>query len=236
MKQIHPIQMKILKKLLFASDLRFSDIKPKKSMENNQFVFHLDQMIHEGLIVKEDKVYRLTNKGKEFANRMDTEVTKILPQAKIGAIVMPMRGPKSNREFLIYTRLKQPFYGCQGFMSGKVKYGEQVVQAAQREFKEETNLDGAVQIVGLKHFHVYDATSNELVEDKFLFYCVVKNPTGNLVPNNEGKYEWVKRADLQTYVTNHFETIEVLFDDIKIAENSDGHMQFVELTHVSEKF
>ncbi|OGM32316.1 hypothetical protein A2803_04120 [Candidatus Woesebacteria bacterium RIFCSPHIGHO2_01_FULL_44_21] len=236
MKQLHEIQLQILKKLLFANGLKFSELKPDNEMENNQFTFHLDQMIAMGHIAKTEHKYFLTQKGKEFANRMDTNKTAIPLQAKISVIIIPMKGKPKNRVFLIYTRLKQPFYGCQGFMSGKVNFGEKVIDAAKREFKEETNLDGRAQIVALKHYRVFDKKTKELLEDKFMFYCKVENPRGDLVPADEGKYGWVNRKDLKKYVTNHFESFDVLLEDIKLAESFDGHVKFIEIDHFSIKF
>ena len=193
-------------------------------------------MIDTGFIEKKGPLYLLTNSGKEYANRMDTDITKILTQAKIGVIIIPFRGPKSKREFLIYTRLKQPFYGCQGFMSGKIRLGEQISASAKRELKEETNLMGEPQIVALKHYRVFDKNTEDLVEDKFLFYCKVENPVGKLIPDKEGKYEWVKRKDLRSYVTNHFESFDVLLNDIKLAEFYRGRLTFLEIDHLSRKF
>lgn len=236
MKQNHPIQLQILKKLLFSNGLRFSDMKPDKEMENNQFTFHLDQMIAAGHIEKAGQKYILTPKGKEFSNRMDTQKIVIPHQAKISVILIPIKGSIKNREFLIYTRLKQPFYGCQGFMSGKVGLGEKVIDTAKREFKEETNLDGNPQIVALKHYRVFDKKTKELLEDKFMFYCTVKNPKGKLIPADEGKYEWVKRKDLKKYVTNHFESFDVLLEDIRLVETFDGDFKFSEIDHYSVKF
>lgn len=137
MKQPHPIQLQILKKLLFVKSVKFTDLKPDKDIENNQFDFHLDQLIRFEYIEKLGKEYSLTSVGKEFANRMDTDKTTINIQAKISAVVAPVRINKDGeKEFLIYTRLKHPFYGCQGFMSGKIAYGEAVLEAASRELKE----------------------------------------------------------------------------------------------------
>src|SRR5436190_10158647 len=128
MKQIHSIQLQILKKMLFTNGSRYSDLKPKKSMENNQFDFHLDQLTKAGYVKKSDKDYSLTSLGKEYANRMDTDKVLVTPQSKVSVILCPL---KNDNEYLIYTRLKQPFYGCQGFMSGKVQYGELIIDAAK---------------------------------------------------------------------------------------------------------
>lgn len=219
--------------MLFKNDSRYSEIKPKKSMENNQFDFHLDQLIKGGYIKKSDKSYSLTSFGKEYANRMDTDRVLVAPQAKVSVLISPVR--KGN-EYLIYTRLKQPFYGCQGFMSGKVQYGEKVIDAAKRELKEESGLIGRPKIFSIRHFLVLDKNTGNLVEDKIMFYCVAINPTGKIRPHNEGKYEWVKEENLPKYVTNHFESYKAFQRDLDEIKNFTGVPKFTEVIHKSVKF
>src|SRR5260221_866362 len=126
MKDLHYIQLNILRKLLFSSSLRFSELRPK-DIENNLLTFHIDQLIRDKLIEKVDDKYQLTQKGKEFANRMDTDKVEIKPQGKIGAIECCIRNTGDELEFLAYTRLKHPFYGSQGYSSGKVQYGAKTI-------------------------------------------------------------------------------------------------------------
>lgn len=205
MKQLHTLQIKILQKLLFANGLRYSELKPSKELENNKFSFHLDQLVKEGYIQKDDAKYFLTNNGKEFANRIGTE-TEFKLQAKISVIVVPVR--KNDSEVLLYTRLKHPFYDCQGYFSGKVYLGETVYEGALRELKEETNLSGEPFLFLILHDIVQDAKRKTLLEDKFFFCFIVREPKGELNFFEEGKFEWVKREDLRTYITKPFHTIE----------------------------
>lgn len=234
-KNPHPIQMKILKKLLFSQSLRYLELKPAE-IENNQFDFHLDQTIKDEFIQKSGNQYLLTQIGKEFANRMDTDKVQIAKQAKISIVVFPTKMIKGTLHYLIYTRLKQPFYNCQGFLSGKVMYGEQVLDSAKRELKEETNLDSKVKIVCIKHYLVFDKLSKELVEDKFMFFCLAKNPKGKLVSGDEGKYEWVPDNNIFSYVTNHFVSNEEFKSNVAQIKNFTGSITFEEITQITEKF
>ncbi len=234
---MHEIQLQILKKLLFAKELRYTDLKPDVEMENNQLDFHLDKLIAEGYIENGEKHYFLTNLGKEYANRMDTDQVVIAKQSKVTAWICCSRRNGKAKQYLIYTRLKQPFYGCQGFMSGKVRYGEKVVDAARRELLEETGLKGSPQIVSIKHFLVYDKSTKELVEDKFMFLCLVKNPQGSLSPDEtEGKYQWVDEDNLRTYITNPFEPIDELLSYLEETQKFTGQMTLHEVDHYSDKF
>lgn len=237
MRKRHPIQIKILKKLLFNPSLKFSEAKPSGEIENNKFAFHLSALIDEGLIGKEKDNYFLTIKGKEYANRMDTEEEVIEFQAKLSVWVIPIReNLKIEREYLIYTRLKHPFYGSQGFLAGKILYGEKVLDAAKREMREETDLIGVPELVSVRHYRVYDKASGRLVEDKFMFLCQVINPRGIIDGNEEGLYEWVKESNLNEYVTNHFEGDDGFQRDIKLLNDFNGGVIFEEYDMYTEKF
>ena len=235
MQDLHFIQIQILKKLLFSPKLRYSDLRPE-NVENNLLNFHLNQLKDLSLIQKEDEMYSLTLKGKEFAGRMDTDKLHIQKQAKISAWIAAINDQNKEIEYLVYTRLKHPFYGCQGFLSGKVEYGESVVDAAKRELSEECGLIGEPSILQVKHYLVRAKESGELLEDKFMFQCLIKNPTGELRQSDEGKYEWVKESRLNDYVTNHFENWERFEEEVRFIKEFNGTTRIIEETYYSDKF
>lgn len=233
MKQLHKIQIEILQKLLFANSLRYTEMKPDKEMENNQFDFHLDQLIDQGLVKKENGKYALTNTGKEFANRVDESEQKLKLQAKVSVLVGIRKNTLKGFDYLIYTRLKHPFYGCQGFMSGKVKYGEKITDAAERELKEETNLEGKATIIGAKHFRVFNKETNELLEDKIMYFCRVENPTGEMKFTKEGSFEWIPEEKVFETITKPFETLK---NDFVIMTSTKKQAVLIEEDHVTESF
>jgi len=231
MEQLHYIQMQILRDLLFAKGKKFSELN-NLDLETNQHNFHLQKLIGSGYVEKVGKEYKLTNEGKEYANTMDTNSNKIVKQAKLSALCVCFRGSGENREVLIYTRLKQPFYGSQGFFSGKIQYGETVQEAAVRELKEETGMIGNPKIKGLRHFRVYTKADQKLVEDKFMFFVVFENPKGKLHPHEEGKYEWVKVSEMKEYVTKSFPDFFESFDLVATSKE----FFFVETDEVTGQF
>lgn len=209
-------------------------MKPDKEMENNQFSFHLNSLIDANLVLKDNDKYSLTDKGKEFANRMDTDDVKILPQAKLSAWCCCVRNSGHGRGVLIGTRKKQPFYGCQGFVAGKIKFGETIYDAAKRELGEETGLKGDPKLVQIKHYVSYKG--GELVEDKFMFLSLFENPEGELTPNYEVDLEWVPIDELQQFITKPFKTFDEIKEVIDSVTSFDGNVSFVEKVEEVDNF
>jgi len=217
MKQLHPLQLKMLKKLLFAPQMKYTELKPEEHIENNQFSFHLNALITMGYIKKIDPYYILTTQGKEYANRMDAGELQIQLQAKVGVLVCATRGQGDSQEYLIYTRKKHPFFGKQGFITWKAKIGEALADVAQRELLEEAHLLGTPQLVHIKHSFVYEKGSHKLLEDKFFYFFLVQNPQGTAQGSEEGPVERIARKEFSKKITSiyyDFPDIMVIIDSL----------------------
>jgi len=236
MKQFHPIQLKILKKLLFAPHLKYTELKPEEEIENNQFSFHLNTLIGIGYIKKIDQHYILTAQGKEYANRMDSGELHIQLQAKTGVLICATRGQGDKKEYLIYTRKKHPFFGKQGFITGKVKSGEALFDVAQRELWEEAHLIGRPELVHIKHSFVYEKTSHKLLEDKFFYFFLVQDPKGTAQGSEEWPVERIARKDFAKKITSiyyDFPDIMLIVDDLS---NPNRTLTFEEKSYEVEDF
>ena len=195
---IHDIQAEILKELLFKEYSRFSEINTKK-ISSDQFTFHLKRLVEQGIVLKtDDGLYRLSAMGKEYANRFDTDSAKVTfeKQAKLTAVVVAMRMVGGKNEYLMQVRQKHPFFGFRGFVVGKIKIGESVIEAAARELKEEAGLEGALEQRAIYHERIL-SQEKELLEDKYFFMFLVHNPTGELIKEfSGGRNEWIPESQV----------------------------------------
>jgi 8-oxo-dGTP pyrophosphatase MutT (NUDIX family) len=208
--KIHEFQISILRELLFNPNARFRDLK-KVDITNDHFTFHLKHLIKEGLVAKKEGRYSLTDDGKEFANRMDTEALKLERQAKLGVAIHAVRKNNGVTEYLVHQRLKEPFYGWYGSHSGKIRWGENPNITAKREFKEETGLTGDFKLKGIVHYHHFHK-DGRLLEDKYFWVFRVHNVKGKLIERVlEGKNIWMSEKEYRK-LKNVFATIDEVIE------------------------
>lgn len=210
--KIHEFQISILRELLFKPEARFRDLK-KVDVTNDHFTFHVNHLIKEDLIIKTNGKYSLTDKGKEFANRMDTDALKLERQAKLTIALHPVRKKNGVTQYLVHRRLKEPFYGWYGSHSGKIRWGENPLASGKREFLEETGLTGDFTLKGIVHYHHFHK-DGRLMEDKYFWVYRIDNPKGDLkekVP--EGENIWMSEKEyrkLKNVFADFDEVIEVI--------------------------
>lgn len=216
--EIHPIQAKILRNLLFNPASKFSELNIDK-LPTDQFNFHIKALITSDLIFKSNGKYVLTIKGKEFANRFDTDKSEVERQAKISVILQCVIKEKGVTKYLLQQRLKQPYYGYHGAVGGKVRWGETVEEAAIREFEEETGLKAKVKLLVVKHKMDY-SKDGQLLEDKYFFVFKATKTGGKFISEFEGgKNLWLTLDEIKT--------LSPVFDDL------DKSMKVVHQKHLS---
>ncbi|MFA6250126.1 MAG: NUDIX domain-containing protein [Candidatus Shapirobacteria bacterium] len=212
---IHPIQSMILCDLLFVEEVGFAKLN-KKKLGSDQFSFHLRQLTDWKLIEKtENGKYRLTAKGKEFANQFDTQAMEIERQPKIAVLVVGTKRKKGQVKYLVQQRLKQPYYGYWGFISGKVRWGEKILETGGRELEEEAGLRGDLELVGMEH-KTDLGTGGEILEDKYFLILKAEKLEGELKTDFEaGKNCFKTKAEILM--------LPDLFDDVAmILEKVEG--------------
>jgi 8-oxo-dGTP diphosphatase len=208
---IHPVQSSILCELLFIKEGRFGQLN-KLGLSTDHFSFHINQLVDWGLVDKLEKGrYCLSKKGKEFANRFDTEKTEVERQAKVAVLIVGVKKEGNVKKYLIQQRLKQPYFGFWGFLTGKIKWGETVEEAGARELMEEAGLKGKLTLTAVKHKMDYDQKS-KLLEDKYFFVIRASELQGEMTEKFEGgENKWMEKKEILE-LTDLFDGVEESMD------------------------
>jgi ADP-ribose pyrophosphatase YjhB (NUDIX family)/predicted transcriptional regulator len=198
--KIHEAQVAILRELLFHPSAGYAEMQKPTGLTSDHFNFHISRLVELGFVEKKQRgEYTLTHKGKEYANKLDTDSNTIERQPKVSVLIVGWRDREGTkeREFIMQQRLKNPYYGYWGWLGGKIRWGETVTEAAARELKEETGLEADLEYKGLYHKMDYNQQTREMLEDKFFFLVRATNFRGDLIVNYEGgKNAWCTAAEM----------------------------------------
>ena len=234
--EIHPIQAEILNALLFVSSARYSDLNLKE-ITSDHFNFHIKRLIELDLIEKlKDGKYALTQKGKEFANRFDTDNKVIERQAKIACGIICIKKEDGVTKYLLQKRQKQPFFGYYGTIGGKIKWGEKLEEGAARELKEETGYEADLKFVGFNHKTDYKdyEEGRKLLEDKYFFLFRGTNCRNELMEKFEGgENYWMTEEEILN-IDKTYGSAKDLMDFIKRIEKEDSI--FIQKDHLIEDY
>ena len=191
--KIHNAQTAILRELLFHPSAGFAELQKPTGLTSDHFNFHINRLVQLEFVEKIEKGhYRLSSRGKEYANRLDTDENTIERQPKSAVILAIERTHNGEKQFLFQERLKNPYFGFWGLPSGKIRWGETILQTASRESIEETGLDADFRVAGVYHEHVKLEDGDDTVEDKIFFVCHGINPVGEYLTDFEGGHnEWM---------------------------------------------
>lgn len=189
---LHPVQRHILKKLILSRGLRYAELQPP-SVTSNLFAYHLGKLVQEKLVAKYLEWYRLTPKGKAMVDKLSLEVLGLRVQPKIVTLVACQN---SRGEYLLYRRLKEPFYGLVGFPYGKIHLGEKIAEAAARELTEKTGLTAKLTHRGEVYLTVTE--EGELVSQMLAHVFGGEKPRGEIKSRSEiGECFWREPEDLK---------------------------------------
>lgn len=179
--ELSDIQKQILSNLLKSNGLRYSQARPPHT-ENDLYNYHLKFLVGKNFVKKEDNVYLLTNKGKEYVQQMDS-LGNVQPYFKVSVICHVVKIDNQKLKILLQKRKRHPYYGeVYGGIAGKVHIGEAIETAARRKFKEETGLTCDFTFIGVVR-KIRRNKQKEVIEDTLYHYCYGENPTGTLRPS-----------------------------------------------------
>ncbi len=226
---IHSAQTSILRELLFRPQAGYAELQKPTGLTSDHFNFHIKRLVEIGYVEKiKPGTYKLTNRGKEYSNKLDTDQNTIERQPKAAVLLAITRKRAGQTEYLFQQRRKHPYFGYWGFPTGKIRWGETILETAARELMEETGLTAKYKLLGIYHEHSYQKESGELLEDKLFFVVRCTNVDGKLIETFEGGTNvWLTKKELKDKkVYGSFET------ELLVAE---GKLQFPEEIHTYSK-
>jgi len=181
---------KIYELFIRSKRLRFSDIEKALGIKSNTLAYHLDSLIKEGLLQKEDDNYLLTTHGEsKIPFFTHTTETGVLP-AVLAAIV-------KNDQVLLLKRKKRPYQGYWGLPSSTLKMEESLEESILKKVKEETGLDCTFShVAAVIHERIKE---NDAYKHGFILFLTVVNPESMDAAreSEEGTLEWFPLKTLQ---------------------------------------
>ena len=195
---IHAAQTKILRELLFIPQASFAGLQKVSGLESDHAKFHIKRLVELDYIIKDGSIYRLSIKGKEYANKLDTDAGVIERQPKVAVMLVVEREHDGKKEYVLQERLKHPYFGFWGPPTGKVRWGESIVETATRELREETGLEGTFEHRGINHERVQHDVTGEIVEDKIFHVMFCNSVSGTMLDVFDGgRNVWRTLKDMQ---------------------------------------
>lgn len=211
MKKVeNQIQQEILTKIkFFKVGGKYSQLRVK-GIGNDLYNYHLQQLVKNGFVKKSGVLYQLTEQGKSLVTNIDEEDKKLPANYKVSVYMCLVVGKK----ILLSRRLKHPQYGYVGLPSGKIRYGEEMLETAKREMEEETGLKVSFKIIGnLRQIRTNDQGS--VVEDGVFYVCFSDKFTGKLKQSSiEGENFWVKIEEVAKLEKLFKPSVEIIADEI----------------------
>lgn len=230
--KLHYFQTVLLKKLVSVPKARFNDLLIAQ-LESEHMNYHLQKLLEFGLVEKIDDKYQLTDSGKDYSNLMDDQVEAIEKQPKTSVLLNIVRRntQTSKIEYLLSKRLRQPYLGKIGRLTGKVRFGETLEQAAGRELYEETGLQAKEFILEQVYHKLRYRQDQTCVQDVLFYQFMVKNPTGNLITHTPFQENIWASKDM---ITKHSLNV---YDDLVINQSLQPQkLSFVENIGIADGF
>ncbi len=139
------MKKQILELFTQHKELSFADIEKKLAIRSNKLAYHLNKLVHQEMLSKEENKYTLS------------EITEpLLPytsdKMQVIPVVLIYIGDK-KKAFLI-QRKKRPYQHLLGLPGGRLIIGESLKEAAKRIMKKKFNLDikaGKILSIYLEH-------------------------------------------------------------------------------------
>lgn len=217
--KLHYYQRELVEKLALTPMLRFNELLID-GLESEHMNYHLKKLVEFDLVAKGKTHYRLTDAGKDYSNLLDDDSKAPEKQPKTSIIIWGVRKNEAGEiEYLVNRRLRQPYYGKVGRLTGKVRFGEALQQAAERELYEETGLTAKFYQLQEIYRKMRKREDGAFVQDVLFYIFFVKDFSGTLIEKTPFQENfWVTKHDVETRSDLD------LYDDFEV-ENYSGRLE-----------
>lgn len=213
-QELHAAQLSILDTLRHAPAASFSTLMQPTGMTSDVFKFHVRSLLNDGYISKQtDGYYRLTNRGKEYANNLDTSRSGLQKQPKLSVLVFASRTNANGKtEYVFQKRLRKPYYGYWSVIGGPVQWGEPAETTAARELHKQTGLAAATfKICSFYRKRDYVISDRSLLEDKLFILLKAHDLSGELANSwRSGQNQWLTVAAFRKQSLIFKETLRMI--------------------------
>lgn len=183
----HAPQRAILLRLIHAPEMTFNELWAKEGA-SNKFAYHLHRLEEEELVHKNlNGRYCLTEEGRKLSAFVEGDTGNKAEFPTPTVIILA----KQNGKYLCQKRLKEPFYGAWGFVSGKINFGYNLFECAQRNLLEESGLTAnGWNLKAIEMVKTFEA--GKLLHHHYLFYVETENPSGELKQRtHKAEHAWM---------------------------------------------
>lgn len=208
--KLHEYQKQILAKLSNTIALRFNDLI-LEGLESEHMNYHLKKLVELGLVAKSGDMYELTNSGKDYSNLMDDEIEIIEKQPKTSVLLHVVRkNSKGQVEHLLSKRLRHPYFGKIGRLTGKVRFGEALQEAALRELYEESGLKANFIVLEQVYHKIRHTDKGEFVQDNIFYRFFIKDTFGEFIQKTRHQENlWLTSEDACDEKYDFFDDVEL---------------------------
>jgi len=220
------VQHKIFELFIKNKRMRFSDIEKALEMKSNLLSYHLEGLVKQGMLEKENDDYVLTKQ----AETMMPVFAQITGKEK-GVLPVVLMAIMNENKILLLKRTKRPYQGYWSIPGGKLQLQESIQDCALRESEEETGLKCQFShIASVIHERVKE---KEEYKHAFVFFLTILKPESiKLKESEEGKLEWFPLDNLQperiipsdyNMIKEHVQQITKV-PTVIMEENSEGQL------------
>jgi hypothetical protein len=193
---MHQLQKVLLKRLTLQNKQKYGTLAAGYDFEDN-IVFHLNQLLKEGLIEKENGIYAISLKGiKEIANYEPVQLEG--KGAKTFFIGFLCQDKQENFLIKSHPQAETNFYNLP---SGKPYFGEGIAEALTRTFLFNTglNLPGENFNFLSLHLKTIQTSQNEvLFDDAFTIYSIQISDNQKEEIKLLNSVQWMSRREIKS--------------------------------------